>query len=305
MATAGWAGPYHPPRTADGAPDLGGTWTNAALTRLERPAAVTALVVSGPAAKDAERELQKVYDASNDGVGGRESEWWDASKLGLVDGQLRTSWIVEPADGKLPYTPAAREMAAVARKAQLASVDDPEIRPTFERCLLPSWGSGGPPILNPPYNPNYAIVQTRGEVAILAENNSTLRVIRIGAAHLPAQIRPWLGDSVGHWEGDTLVVETTNFRADLPLRPGPFYPGAGTRVVERFTRTSATGMKYQFTVEDPEVFAAPWRAEMPFTAVKAPLYEFACHEGNYSLPGILAGARAGEREAAGTAAAGK
>lgn len=300
--THAWAGgyparAYHAPRNAYGAPDLGGAWTNDSLTRLQRPAGVTALVVSGPDVADARRKLSAVYEASNDGVGGRESEWWDAATLGQVDGQLRTSWIVEPADGKLPYTPQGQALADAHIKAQTTAFDGPEARNPAERCLLPSWGAIGPPILNAPYNANYEIVQTRDQLAILSENNSALRIIRIGpgADHLPPQIRPWTGDSVGRWAGETLVVETTNFRADDASRPGPFYPGLQTKVVERFTRISPTALKYEFTVEDPTVFARPWRAEMPFTQVKATLYEFACHEGNYSMTGILGGARAIER----------
>jgi hypothetical protein len=138
-------------------------------------------------------------------------------------------------------------------------------------------------------------VQTRDQVAIMAENNSELRIIRIGAAHLPAKIRSWTGDSIGHWEKDTLVVETTNLRADAPLSQAPFFFSAGARVVERFTRVAPAALKYEFTVEDPTIFTHPWRAEMAFVATNAVLYEFACHEGNYAMTNMLAGARAAEQ----------
>jgi hypothetical protein len=160
----------------------------------------------------------------------------------------------------------------------------------------------GPVMMNAPYNANYRFVQTRDEIAIMAENNSELRIIRIGAGHVPAQIRLWTGDSIGHWEKDTLVVETTNLRTDAPLSQAPFFFTAGSRVVERFTRVSPATLKYEFTVEDPNIFARPWRAEMTFVATGAALYEFACHEGNYGMTNVLAGARAVERAQADAAA---
>ncbi|HEY0435226.1 MAG TPA: hypothetical protein VGC92_01200, partial [Phenylobacterium sp.] len=149
----------------------------------------------------------------------------------------------------------------------------------------------------------YKFVQTRDQVAILAESNGELRVIRIGGAHVPAAIQPWTGDSVGHWERDTLVVETTNLRADAPLSQAPFFYTPGARIVERFTRVSPGALKYEFAVLDPNIFSRPWRAEMAFVATKAPLYEFACHEGNYGMTNVLAGARAVERAQAGGSAA--
>lgn len=305
-ATEADAGTYRAPRNAYGAPDLGGTWNNNALTRLQRPAGLVPLVVRPAEAAEAERKLMAGYSPASTAanVGGTESEWWDSAHLALVDGELRTSWLVDPDDGQLPYTAEGKRRVAIFAEAQLNAFDGPEARPVAgERCLLPSWGAMGPVMMNSPYNANYRIVQTDDQIAIMAENNSELRIIRIGAAHLPAQIRSWTGDSIGHWERDTLVVETTNLRTDAPLSQAPFFFTAGARVLERFTRVSPTALKYEFTVEDPNIFARPWRAEMTFVATDAPLYEFACHEGNYGMTNVLAGARAVEREQAGAPAA--
>jgi hypothetical protein len=286
---------YRAPRDAYGAPDLNGVWNNNALTRLQRPAGVLPLVVRPADLAEAERKLMTSYSppstAAN--VGGSESEWWDGAHLARIGSEFRTSWLVEPDDGQLPYSAEGKRRRALFDKAQIESFDGPEARPVAgDRCLLPSWGAMGPVMLNAPYNANYRFVQTRDQIAIMAENNSELRIIRIGAAHLPDQIRQWTGDSIGHWEKDALVVETTNLRADAPLSQAPFFFTAGARVVERFTRTGPAALKYEFTVEDPAIFARSWRAEMAFVASDAPLYEFACHEGNYAMTNVLAGARA-------------
>jgi hypothetical protein len=289
---------YRAPRNAYGAPDLNGVWNNNALTRLQRPVGLLPLVVRPADLAEAERKLMTSYSPASTAanVGGTESEWWDGAHLARVDGELRTSWLVEPDDGQLPYSAEGRRRAAFFAKAQVESFDGPELRPVAgDRCLLPSWGAMGPVMMNAPYNANYQFVQTRDQVAIVAENNSELRIIRIGAAHLPAQIRPWTGDSIGHWEKDTLVVETTNLRTDAPLSQAPFFFTAGARVVERFTRVSPTALKYEFTVADPVIFSRLWRAEMTFVATGAPIYEFACHEGNYAMTNVLAGARSVER----------
>jgi hypothetical protein len=289
---------YRAPRNAYGAPDLNGVWNNNALTRLQRPAGLLPLVVQPADVAAAERKLMAGYSppstAAN--VGGSDSEWWDGAHLARVGGEFRTSWLVDPDDGQLPYSAEGKRLVAVFAKAQIESFDGPESRPVAgDRCLLPSWGAMGPVMMNAPYNANYRFVQTRDQIAIMAENNSELRIIRIGAAHLPAQIKPWTGDSIGHWEKDTLVVETTNLRTDAPLSQAPFFFTAGAKVVERFTRVAPAALKYEFTVEDPTIFAHPWRAEMAFVAGDAPLYEFACHEGNYAMSNVLAGARAVER----------
>ncbi|HZZ31688.1 MAG TPA: hypothetical protein VFE10_06805 [Phenylobacterium sp.] len=289
---------YRAPRNAYGAPDLNGVWNNNALTRLQRPAGLLPLVVRPADVVEAESKLMASYSPQSTAanVGGAESEWWDGAHLARIGGELRTSWLVDPADGQLPYSAEGKRRVAVFATAQIESFDGPESRPVAgDRCLLPSWGAMGPVMMNAPYNANYLFVQTRDQIAIMAENNSELRIIRIDAAHLPAQIRTWTGDSIGHWEKDTLVVETTNLRTDAPLSQAPFFFTAGARVVERFTRVGPAALKYEFTVADPTIFARPWRAEMAFVATNSALYEFACHEGNYAMTNVLAGARAVER----------
>ena len=247
---------------------------------------------------EAERKLMATYApaATVANLGGVESEWWDGARLARVNGEFRTSWLVDPDDGQLPYSAEGKRRRVLFDKGQIDALDGPEVRPVAgDRCLLPSWGAMGPVMLNAPYNANYRFVQTRDAIAIEAENNSELRIIRIGARHLPRQILQWTGDSLGHWEKDTLVVETTNLRADAPLSQAPFFFSPGARVVERFTRVGPKALRYDFTVDDPVIFARAWRAEMSFAASEAPIYEFACHEGNYAMANVLAGARAGER----------
>jgi hypothetical protein len=292
------AATYRAPRDAYGAPDLGGVWTNNSLTRLQRPAGIAPLVVKSADLADVERKLMATYSpkSTEANVGGTEAEWWDGAHLGRVDGELRTSWLVDPDDGQLPYTAEGKRRVAVFAKAQVEAFDGPESRPVAgDRCLLPSWGAMGPAMMNSPYSANYRFVQTRDQIAIMAESNDELRIIRIGAKHLPVQVRPWTGDSIGHWEKDTLVVETTNLRTDAPLSQAPFFFTERARVVERFTRVSRRALKYEFSVEDPVIFARPWRAEMTFLATGAAIYESACHEGNYAMTNVLAGARAVER----------
>jgi hypothetical protein len=290
--------PYRAPRDAFGAPDLNGVWNNNALTRLQRPVGLLPLMVRAADVAQAERKLMASYSPAStvENVGGAESEWWDGAHLAQVDGEYRSSWLIEPDDGRLPYSAEGERRRRVFDKAQVESFDGPEARPVAgDRCLLPSWGAMGPILLNAPYNANYRFVQTRDEIAIMAENNSELRIIRIGRSHAPAGMRSWTGDSIGHWEKDTLVVETTNIRADAPLSQTPFFFTDEAKVVERFTRVGPRALKYEFTVEDPIIFARPWRAAMSFEAKEATLYEFACHEGNYAMTNVLAGARAAER----------
>jgi hypothetical protein len=299
LAAPAAAAGYRPPRTASGAPDLQGIWTNLSLTRLERPADIKDLILKDAEAGAIERGIiDKVAHptGAEAAVGGHETEWWDGAGLARIDGHARTSWIVSPADGKLPYTAEGRRLRDAQRAATEKAFDGPEDRNLSERCLMPSWGASGPPVLNSPYSANYQIVQTPDRVVILAESNGEVRIVRLNSPHAPAVIRPIAGDSVGHWEGDTLVVETSNFRPGEAYRPAP-YLSADATVTERFTRVSPTEIRYEFSVNDPKIFTEVWRAEEPFVSTKGPLYESACHEGNYSLPGILAGARRAEGQA--------
>ena len=202
----------------------------------------------------------------------------------------------------MPYTPDARKLLAVWRERMNSNFDQPEYRPPPERCLMGSRGSSGPPMLSSLYQPFYRIVQTADTVAIEAEMDHDVRIVRMGATHLPAAITPWMGDSIGHWEGDTLVVETTNFNPGEAFRVQMLI-SPNTKITERFTRVSATDIVYQFEVEDPTIYTSVWRGEVPFRAAPGPLLEYACNEGNYSLTGVLAGAREQEARAAAKAAA--
>jgi hypothetical protein len=294
MAPAWGQARYHAPKTLTGAPDLQGTWTNQSLTKLERPTGVSALVLDEPAATALEKRLSDESARVNDGVGGRESEWWGTSRLARIDGKARTSWIVSPPDGKAPYLAEARRTMTARIGAAGRDFDNPDGRSVSDRCLAGAWAGSGTPMLNSPYNANYQIVQTRDAVALLSELNHDLRIIRLGVAPAPTELHPWMGDSIGHWDGDTLVVETTNFSETDVLRPQGFWMSKDAHITERFTRVSADEIVYRFTVDDPKTYSQPWSAEMPFRATTGAIYESACHEGNYSLAAILSGARQAE-----------
>jgi hypothetical protein len=213
--------------------------------------------------------------------------------------------VVDPPNGKIPpLTPEAQKrfaerMASFRRGDGGGPADGPEMRSLGERCILSFGSSAGPPMIPLLYNNNYQIVQTRDTVVILVEMVHDARIVRIGGEHRPAGVRTWMGDSIGHWDGDTLVVETTNFRKDQSFRGS----SESLKVTERFTRVAANQILYHFTVEDPATFTRPWSGEVAMNATGEKIYEYACHEGNYALPGILAGARAQEEEAARKAAA--
>lgn len=298
---------YQPPRTPDGRPDLQGVWTNASLTRLERPANVK-LVISAEEARTIEKnnfwnveragggeapptEAPKAGDGEFS-TRGYNAFWTDpGTHLGVVKGEIRTSWLVEPPNGRIPSRTDVR-----GKRRQ--TLDDPEARIIPERCLIGFGGTGGPGMLNVLYNNHYQIVQTPDHVMILVEMNHDVRIIPIGGQHRPAAITPWLGDSVGRWEGDTLVVETVNVNQEQLGSKIPLSPNG--KVTERFTRASEEQIFYEFTVNDPANYTQAWRAEMSLNTAAGPIYEYACHEGNYALPNILVGARVGEhRPAAG------
>ena len=305
------------PRTPDGKPDLQGNWTNETLTPLERPSGATSLVMSEAEAArlekrtaDRREELAQPSDPNRpappqggDGstgaagnVGGYNNFWLaPGERMARVDGVPRTSLIVDPPDGRVPpITPEAQQRQrerAAANRGQ-GQYDHPELRPLAERCITSFGSSGGPPMLpNYFYNNNYQIVQTKDHVMILVEMVHDVRTIRLGGTHVPKHIRPWYGDSVGRWEGDTLVVETTNFH------PAQVFRGASDnlRVIERFTRTAADTLLYKATIDDPTTFTRPWSVEVPFTWMDELIYEYACHEGNYALSNVLSGERAKER----------
>jgi hypothetical protein len=321
FAAAAQAGPkaYSPPRAADGHPDLGGVWSNAALTNLQRPPGVSKLVVSEPEAvalvkanpfvKLIESEEgpsdanDKLLDDGN-ADRGYNAFWIDPGKmLGKVKGEYRTSWIVEPANGQMPLSDEGKTRVQAARaERQKALWHGPESLPLPERCIIGFSGTGGPGMLNPMYNNNYQIVQTPGAVVIDVEMVHDSRIIPVAASkaqaqsmHGPATLTKWLGDSVGWWEGDTLVVETVNVNPQQ-ARSGPIYLTEKGKVTERFTRVSQGEIFYEFTVEDPAYYTQPWKAELSLNGRKERVYEYACHEGNYAMPGILGGARRLEAE---------
>ena len=278
--------------TSWGDPDLGGTWNNLSLTSLERPAGAATLILTDAEAAALEARLtEQRQHPAGDALGQRESEMWPDAHLARIDGKARSSWLTSPADGKLPYTAEGRRRLAVSRSSNF---DNPEGRGEGERCLVAGWGATGPPILAPNYNANYKIVQTRHEVAILSEMNSEVRIIRLQGGHQPSAMGRWMGDSIGHFEGDDLVVETTGFRTGDTSNPWGTLTTAETKVTERFARVSKDELRYRFTVNEPKVYSQPWSGEMPFHATKDQIYEFACHEGNYSMAAILETARQAE-----------
>jgi len=223
--------------------------------------------------------------------------WVDpGTKLIEINGEKRTSIIIDPPTGRIPPMVPTAQARIAERRARFRGAgpaDGPETRSLGERCILSFGSSAGPPMLPLLYNNMYQIVQTKGTVTILVEMVHDARVIRIGGQHLPKSIRKWMGDSVGRYEGDTLVVETVNFPEQQSFRGA----SENLKVIERFTRIAPNKTLYRFTVEDPTTFAQPFTGEVAFNASPNNLYEYACHEGNYALPGILAGAREAERAA--------
>lgn len=296
-------------RTPDGHPDLQGTWTNATLTPMERPA----VFKDKPTATDAEAKAFEDRDLSvNDidkpdapllaaagsgsgatAVGGYNNLFMDrGSQLARVDGVKRTSLIIDPSDGRVPaILPEARTRNAGMFRNSFNGVKD---RPLAERCLVGFSSTSGPPMMPVLYNNTYQIVQTPDVVMILVEMNHDVRFVRMNGSHPPAGIHQWLGDSIGHWESDTLVVDTTNFNDQTRFR------GSSDKlhVIERFTRVNEGTILYKATIDDPSTFAKMWTMEFPFVSAAGPVYEYACHEGNYAMTDILGGARKSEAAAA-------
>jgi hypothetical protein len=306
---------YHAPRDAWGHPDLTGTWSPATITRLERDAklgerlvlsaaetkALEGAIADGNAAAAKPTDQKLSVDEVDCGVKGfsgvacgYNNFWVDpGTKVMRVAGEPRSSIIVSPKTGKLPMRPEAlaRERAAFGND-RVGNFDGPERRPLAERCLVGFGSTSGPPMLPVLYNNHYAIAQGRDEVAIQVEMVHDLRLLRLGGQHEPASIRKWMGDSVAHWEGETLVVDTLNFRPDQTFRGA----SPSLHVTERLTRISAGQILYQFRVEDAATFAEPVTGEVAWNLTKDQIYEYACHEGNYALPGILGGARMAEKQ---------
>jgi hypothetical protein len=306
------------PRTEFGDPDLQGVWSNATQTKLERDSQLgerkafteEEALARESRSRDQQIESDRASDPNRapptDGntAAGYNSFWLDRGNgIVQINGEYRTSMIIDPPNGQIPFLP-----AALSRPTQLQqwiaqpgvdAFDGPELQTIGERCLLfwdfrTSNSSAGPPMMPVIYNNNYQIIQTQDYVVIMAEMIHDARIIRLQDKHHSTVMNQWMGDSVGHWENDTLVVETRN------LHPQQNHYGSSPDlvVIERFTRSSEEQIDYQFTMIDPAVYSQPWTAELAFRQrpeVKV-LYEFACHEGNYALGGILAGARRKEHD---------
>lgn len=321
------------PRTASGKPNLNGNYDTSTLTPHERPTAFgNNLYLSEEEAKsivDAEKAMQtagaKTLDPNREappeggdgnyalgagGVGGYNTFWIDRGDTSIeIDGKFRTSIVYDPKNGRYPKMLPAAQLRLKKRYAGFAKgnpgyawwlesdepgpYDGPESNTLSDRCLQGFGSTGGPPMMPTLYNNYKRIIQSENHVMILVEMVHDVRTIRLNSEHISQDIRKWMGDSIGHWEGDTLVVDTTNF-TDTPGF------GRATRdlhVVERFTRKDDDSVHYQFTVEDPNTWSEPWSGEYPWPLSENPVYEYACHEGNYAMGNILRGARLLEAEA--------
>jgi hypothetical protein len=323
VATAGWASAQETPRAPNGRADLTGTWTASTLTPLERPDSQPKLVITreeadrleGRVAAGRIQAAQRTDPTAGappktSNPGGYNDFWLDpGSTYAVVKGEIRTSGIIEPSNGKIPYRD---RMASTVVQRQISAeyasgkgdYQGPEDIPLRERCLIGFGNTGGPGMLGSVYNNTYQFVQTEHYMVMLIEMVHDVRIVPIfataaeaRAAHRPRAIAPWLGDSVGWWEGDTFVMETVNVHptqaseSSIPLTPEG-------RMVERFTRTGEAEIFYEFEVTDPNHYTQSWKAEYTFTVPNGPVYEYACHEGNYAMAGILGGARLAEKRSA-------
>src|SRR5215831_9130718 len=296
------AKPWAVTKTPDGQPDLQGYWTNNTMTPLQRPTGVTKEFYAKEEFFEALKK-QAELDGEEATPGTVEDVHYDHSQFGLDRTQglltpnLRTSMIINPSDGRIPPLTAEGQKRtadlAAEKKKQGAQYDQAQNLSTTTRCLY----MGGVPIIPPAYNNTYQIVQSPGYVMILIELLHEARVIPLDRPHAPQTVRSWMGDSRGHWEGNTLVIETTNFNDKVSFQGA----SQDLKLIERLTRTGETTMKYEFTVDDPRTWTQPWKAEMPATKTNGPIFEHACSEGNLSMRNMLAGARAEEKRAAETA----
>ena len=288
--------PYDVPRTPHGHPDFQGVWAIGFLYLLERPPGIDGLVAT-PEQADALAETIRTQLPDNVDP---DVLRYNFRQLAQVKGEYRTSVIVDPADGRMPYTQTASDLATWILRRNEQMFDGPEQRPFNERCME---NLGYPPIRAVPVFLPRQIFQTPDYVAILAEDAVGLRLIRLGGAPPPDALRSVGGHSTGHWEGDTLVVRTTHLRDDDPARNvigRPLLLSRDSRITERFTRVSPTELFYQFTVEDDGLYRQPWRGEFSLTRHDVLIYEYACHEGNYSMPISLVGGQAQAAERADT-----
>ena len=291
-------------RTPEGHPNMEGYWTNSTITPLERPAELANkefFTEAEAAAFEKERILRENAQSKTDIH--YDNVLWQSEKYSKSVSNRRTSLIFDPPDGRVPLLTAAGQKRAgelkeaARRREAAASAQD---RNFAERCI--NWGAEGPPMLGSTYNANLQIMQNATSVVILNEMIHNARIVPTnGRAHLDASVRQLGGDSVGRWEGDTLIVDSTNFTDDTNFRGPPssarqdIFSSRDLHVVERFTPVDADTILYRFTVEDPSTWTKPWSGEMVMRRMEGPIYEYACHEGNWGLANILAGARAAEK----------
>jgi hypothetical protein len=293
--------PYTAPRTPDGQPDLQGFWTNSTYVPLERPNGVTKEFYTPQEAAEREKRAA-TQEVAQTAPGTTEDVHYDFSQFGLDRSQstrsssLRTSIIYDPPDGRIPPMTAEGKKLAAEREQAAKKLggrwDSAESNQLDDRCLI--MRGPGPPLMDAAYNSNYQIIQGTGYVMILTEMIHDARIIPLDSRPQPPQnIQQWVGLSRGHWEKDTLVVETTNFNGKNPFSGS----SKNLRVVERFTRVADDAIQYRFTIEDESVWARPWSGELPLAKTKGPIFEHACHEGNFGLYNTLVGARLEEKKA--------
>ncbi len=304
------AGAWEIPRTSDGRPDFQGNWTNSTLTPFERREGSGPVYTAEEVAQLEQRPVDRFIagtapsdpnrpapDAGRSVGTYNEIYWERGTRVALINGEYRTSLATHPANGRVPdRTPEAERLVQERRdlRSQFGQYDHPEMRPLGERCIFFGSPSGPPMLPVGAYNSNYLIVQTADHLMIMSEMVHDARIIPIGEPRpMHKSVRPYFGNSWGRWEGDTLVVETTNISPLQTVRGVPLSEDG--RVIERFTRVDEETILYEFTVDDPKRFTEPWGGEIPINQLHARLYEYACHEGNYSLTGVLSGARYQER----------
>jgi hypothetical protein len=303
------------PRLPDGRPDFQGIWTNETDTPVERPAqfadrqAMTAEEAAawrpGSAAGLTDLNRMETLDPNRGPPPAGEpirleADWFFSSDyVAQINGEFRTSLVIDPPNGRIPYAEDGRNRDFVSQmlaRPGVAEFDGPELRPAGERCLLSVLSTAGPPMLPMSYNSNYRIVQTADYVMIMAEMVNDVRIIRLDDTHQHEAIHKWMGDSVGRWEGDTLVVTTRNIHPQQSFRGST----GNMQSTEWFSMESDGQINYRVTINEPDVFGRPWTAEVPMRRLPADnrIYEYACHEGNYAIVGALSGARWQEHYAA-------
>ena len=297
-------------RTADGRPDFQGNWTNSTLTPFQREEGREP-VYSWDEVRRIEQgdeecppnpgtvacgRTQRQGDSNEARLSGNEYNevyWERGTRIAVVNGEPRTSLVTHPANGRIPARTAQAQRTSQQRQAmrsQFGAYDHPELRPFAERCILFGSPSGPPMIPVGAYNSNYIITQTADHLVIQSEMIHDVRIIEIGEPEaMPKDVRPYFGYSFGHWEGDVLVVETTNISPQQSIGGSPL--SADAKVTERFSVADRETILYEFTVDDPTTYTGSWGGEIPISRLHAELYEYACHEGNYSLGGVLSGAR--------------